>query len=210
MNFDFADFSKGLSVFKSLFTFKHITVLVFVALALVLVCAPHRDNAEPFAQTCNDASCPFPRPKVITVTPIFITKISLENWQLDFPGEGWEYHEPSIPVIKLVRHNPSQECMVLLIKEPIDNMSFGQYVVESIRGFSEDGAQVTSLKQVDLNDNKFVLMESLLFGKDILMAWNGIKDGFGYSLSCFYKPDADAGNAQHDLCVEIAESLRIK
>jgi hypothetical protein len=83
MNFDFADFSKGLSAFKSLFTFKHITVLVFVALALVLVCAPHRDNAEPFAQTCNDASCPFPRPKVITVAPVFITKISLENWQLD-------------------------------------------------------------------------------------------------------------------------------
>lgn len=211
MNFDFSDFSKGLTEFKNFFTLKHITVLVFVALALVLVCSPHQIDGGSVAQTCSDASCPFPRPDAMTVAPVLITKIQLDNWELDFPGEGWEYHEPSIPVMKLVRRNVSQECMVLLIKEPTDNMSFGQYVLESIRGFSEAGAQVTALKQVTLNDQKFVLMEGRVTDdNDVLMAWNTIKAGFGYSLSCFYKPNTDAGTAQHDLCVEIAESLQIK
>jgi hypothetical protein len=209
MNFDFADFAKGLSDFKNFFTVKHITVLVFVALALVLVCAPQRGFDSPSGEKMAcDASCPLP--EVITVPTVTITEVSQENWQIDLIGEGWEIAEPSRPEQKMIRLNHNPSCMVLLIKEPIGQMSFGQYVVDSIQGFSEGGAHVAALKQVTINDQKYVLMESALFDTDVLMAWNTIKDGFGYSLSCFYHNDVDAGSAQHDLCEEIASSLEIK
>jgi len=211
MNFDSADFVKGLSDFKNFFTMKHITVLVFVALALVLVCTPQRsDNPSVVGEraACSDASCPLPN--VIEVAPIVVTEVSQENWRLDLPGEGWEVAEPSRPEQKMVQLNRDQGCMVLLIKEPIGQMSFGQYVIESIKGFSEGGAHVTALKQVTIDQKNYVLLESSLFDTDVLMAWHTIKDEFGYSLSCFYHNDVDAGSSQHDLCVEIAESLQIK
>jgi hypothetical protein len=61
-----------------------------------------------------------------------------------------------------------------------------------------------------LNNQKFVLIETDVADDDVLMAWSTIKDGFGYTLCCFYHPNVDAGSSQHDLCQEIAESLQIK
>lgn len=209
MSTDFSDFAKAFEDFKRFFTLKHITVLVFVAAVLVLILAPNRkDNpaTDGGKAVCSDASCPLPN--VLTVAPVVITEVSQENWQFDLSGEGWESFEPSNLAEKVIRRNAAQECMVILIKEPTD-ISFGQYVIESMRGFREGGATITALKQVVLNDQKFVLMEASL-GSDVLMAWSSLKDGFGYTLCCFYAPNADTGNDQHDLCVEIAESLEIK
>jgi len=204
MNFDFTDF-------KNFFTVKHITVVLFVAACLFLICSPHSDNSSVVAQTCSDASCPYPKVDGgATLSVTVLTSVSDENWSINLVGEGWERMEGSRSEFKMVQRNADQQCMVLLIKEPTGHMSFGQYILESIKGFSEGGAQVTAIKQVSLNEQKFVLMESHVEGSDVLMAWNGIKDGFGYSLSCFYHPDVDAGSTQHDLCVEIAESLQIK
>jgi hypothetical protein len=192
---------------------KHITVLVFVILSLILVCASRSNDDGPVvAQTCSDASCPFPRKDAaITVLAKLteITEIARENWQLDLPGEGWEVEGSSQPEMKVVRLNSSKECMIVLIKEPTDT-SFGQYVIESIEAFNARGAQITIIKQVTLNQQKFVLLEGNVFSSDAFMAWNSIKDGFGYSFICFYHPNVDAGSAQHDLCIEIANSLQIK
>jgi hypothetical protein len=196
-----------LRAFKSLFTMKHITVAVFVALCLVLVCIPHQDN-DSFAQTCSDASCPFPRPDVIFLPETRIEEVGQENWSFDLPGNGWESHDPSTPEIKVVRRNLSQECMVLLIKEQAD-LLLPSYIIESIKGFSM-GGKVNAIKQVMLNQQKFVLLEGTILDNDIFLSWNTVKDGFGYSLTCFYSPNVDAGSEQYNLCVEIAESLQIK
>ena len=203
------DLIPALRAFRSFFTMKHITVLVFVVLALVLVCAPHQGN-DPFAPTCNDASCPLTvTPVVITVPEILIEEVGQENWSFDLPGNGWENHEPSNPDIKVVRRNISQECMVLLIKEQTD-LSYPAYVVDAVKGFISGGDRINTVEQVMLGQQKFVLFEGNVAESDVLMSWNTIKDGFGYSFNCFYAPNVDAGSAQRDLCIEIAESLQIK
>lgn len=209
MSTDFSDFAKAFEDFKNFFTRKHIAVLLLVAAVLVLILAPNRqDNPAVDGEkaACSDASCPLP--VTLTVDPVVITEVGQENWQFDLPGEGWESLEPSNLVEKVIRRNTAQECMIILIKEPTD-ISFGQYIIESMRGFREGGATIIGLKQVVLNEQKFVLMEASL-GSDVLMAWSSLKDGFGYTLCCFYSPNADTGSAQHDLCTEIAESLEIK
>jgi hypothetical protein len=202
------DLIPALRAFKSFFTLKHITVVVFAALCLVLICTPHQDN-EPFAQTCSEASCLFPRPNVVTISEVRIEEVGQENWSFDLSGDGWESREPSNPSIKVIRRNLSQECMVLLIKEQTD-LQYADYIVEAIRGFMSGGDRVNTIKQVMLNQQKFVLMEGNVAESDVLLSWNTTKDGFGYSFNCFYAPNVDAGSAQYDLCVEMFESLQIK
>lgn len=203
------DLIPALRAFKSFFTMKHITVVVFVALCLVLVCVPRQDNGAPAAQSCSDASCPFPRPNVITIPEIRIEEVGQENWTFDLPGDGWERQEPSNSDIKVEHRNISQDCMVLLIKEQT-NVPLPTYVVESIKGFVSGGDRIGAIKQVMLGQQKFVLLEGIISESDVLLSWNTVKDGFGYSFNCFYHPNVDAGSAQHDLCVEIFESLQIK
>lgn len=203
------DLIPALRAFRSFFTVKHITVVIFMLVCLVLVCTPHQDNEAPLAQSCSDASCPFPRPDVITIPEIRIEEVGQENWTFDLPGDGWESQDPSNPDIKVERRNISQECMVLLIKEQT-NTSFATYAVESIKGFVSGGDRIGSIKQVTLNQQKFVLLEGFVSETDVLLSWNTVKDGFGYSFNCFYHPNVDAGSAQHDLCVEVFESLQIK
>jgi hypothetical protein len=200
-------FQKAFGDFVKVFTLKRVIVMLVVAVALLLVLAPrHPEDAPPTDKLACDGSCPL-HPDVINVP--LQTMISQENWTLTLVGDGWEAEEPSIPVMKLVQRNLEKECMVLLIKEPTE-LTFAQYVIESLRGFSEGGARVVGVKQVTLNQQKFILMEARLSDGDALMAWNGIKDGFGYSLSCFWHPSADAGVNQYEFCKEIANSLEIK
>jgi len=126
------DLIPALLAFKKFFTVKHITVVVFVALCLVLVCAPHQGN-DPFAPTCSDASCPLPvSPVVITVPEVVIEEVGQENWLFDLPGNGWERHEPSDSGIKVFMVKPSPKSAVLLIKEQT-HLSLSGYVVDSIR-----------------------------------------------------------------------------
>ena len=202
-------FAKAFGDFIKFFTVKRVIVMLVVAVFLLLILAPqHPEDGSPTGNetVACDGSCPL-HPDVITIP--LQTMISQENWTLTLVGDGWEEDEPSIPVMKLSQRNLAKECMVVLIKEPTD-LTFEQYVVESLRGFMEGGARIRGVKQVTLNNQKFILMESNLLDGDALMSWNGIKDGFGYSLSCFWHPSAAAGVNQYELCKEVANSLEIK
>lgn len=198
MNFDFSDFSKGLHDFIAFFTVKHITVLVFVAAILVLVCQPHQFNdGSVVGQTCSDASCPFPRKDAQAQSET----VAQDNWSFVLPGT-WEDHEPTIPAIKVVRFSPDTGCMILIIKEDAGNLSLADYVEESLQGFKQSGVAFNINKPLVLGKWPFVFLEGTL-GKDVIQSWNTTKGGFGYSFNCFC-------HSPQGICKEVANTLEIK
>lgn len=203
------DLFSALRDFKNVFTVKRVVTMLIVALALLVVCAPQHEPATEDGGAC-DGACPFPRPApVITVPATVITTIARDNWSFTLMDEGWVSHEPSIPEIKVVMVNESQGCMVLLIKEQTD-VSLPTYVVESSKGFVLGGGNVLLIKQVTLNKQKFVLLGGKVSGEDMFWSWNGIKNGFGYSFSCFCSADADGGLKCFNTCQAVADTLQIE
>jgi len=197
MNFDSSDFSKGLKDFIAFFTVKHITVLLFVAAILVLVCQQHQFGDSTISQTCSDASCPFPRKDA----QVQSETVAQENWSFVLPGT-WEDHEPTIPVIKTVRYNPDIGCMILLIKENSGSLSLAEYTEASIEGFSQRGVTFGTNKPLVLGKWPFVFLEGSL-KNDVIQSWNTTKGGFGYSFNCFC-------HSPQSICKEVANTLEIK
>lgn len=197
MNFDFSDFSKGLKDFIAFFTVKHITVLVFVVLCLVLICQPHQMDGSAIGQNCSDASCPFPRKDA----QVQRETVAQENWSFVLPGI-WEDHEPTIPEIKTVRFNPDTGCMILLIKEASGSLSLAAYTEESIQGFKQKGVAFSVTKPLVLGKWPFVFLEGSL-KSDVIQSWNTTKGGFGYSFNCFC-------HSPQGICKEVANTLEIK
>jgi hypothetical protein len=190
------------------FTVKRVIILLIAVFFLVAICSPRHEPLPEDGGACGTA-CPLPTsPSTITVPEVRFEEVTQENWRFDLPGTGWESKDSSNPSIKVMKRNLSQECMVLLIKEQT-NLAFSYYAIESIKGFSL-GGKITAIKQTMFDNQKFILVEGTILDNDIFLSWNTIKDGFGYSFTCFYSPNVDAGSVQYDLCVEIAESLQIK
>lgn len=202
------DLIPALREFVSFFTVKRVVTLLIVVLALLVVCAPQHETTTEDGGAC-DSACPLPgQPPVINVPPVVITSVSRDNWSFDLVDDGWVPDEPSNPETKVIFFNESEGYMVLLIKEKTD-LSLGAYVIESIEGFSIGGGRIHTIKQVKLNQQKFVLLEGSVHD-DGFLSWNTTKDGFGYSFCCFYSSDVDAGTKKQDMCQTIAESLQIE
>ncbi len=200
------DLIPALRDFIKVFTMKRIATLLIVAFALLLVCSPQYEAPTEDGGAC-DAACPFPRQPVINVPPIVITSIARENWSFTLMDEVWVSEESSNPDIKVVLHNESKNRMVLLIKEKTADMTLKEYGIESFKGFSEHG-RIVGVTQTKISNQKSLLFEGRV-GDDIFWSWNTVKDGFGYSLCCFYLVDADAGSKQRDECQAVADSLQI-
>lgn len=199
MNFDSSDFSKGLKDFIAFFTVKHITVLLFVAAILVLVCQPHQFGGSAISQTCSDASCPFPRKDAQAQSET----VSQENWSFVLNG-SWEDRHPENEVFKAFRYNPDAGCAVILIKEVADIFSTISYSMETLTAFSDKSITVYTVQfPVSLgNDHAFYIQGSMP-NKDVMKSWNLIKNGFGYSFNCFC-------HSENDVCQGIANTLEIK
>ena len=192
------DFLDGVKNFIAFFTVKHITVLVFLAVILVLVCQPHQFGGDStIGQTCSDASCPFPRKDAQAQTET----VAQENWSFVLTG-SWEDHEPSVPTIKTVRYNPDNGCGILLIKEESGPLTLGEYANESLLGFKQNSVDFHIVKLTELNKQPFIYLEGSL-RTDTLKSWNSTKDGFGYSFNCFC-------HSPKDVCQEVANTLEIK
>ena len=185
---------------------KRVVTLLVVIFSLLVICSPCTEDTTEDGSSCGPA-CPIP-PIGINIPEVVFEEVSQENWRFDLLGEDWESKDSDNPSIKVMRRNVSQECMVLLIKESTD-LSLSFYAIESIKGFSLR-SKIVAINQVLLNQQKFILLEGIIFDNDKFLSWNTVKDDFGYSFTCFYSPKFDAGTEQHDLCVEIAESLQIK
>ncbi len=202
------DLFSALRDFKNVFTVKRVVTLLIVALALLMVCAPQHEPATEDGGACDDA-CPFPRqPPVITVPTTVITTVARDNWSFTLMDNGWAPHEPSIPEIKVIMLNESEGCMVLLIKEQTD-VSLSTYIVESAKGFVLGGGNVLTIKQVTLNKQKFVLLGGKVNGDEMFWSWNSVKNGFGYSFSCFCTANADGGFKCLNTCQTVADTLQI-
>ena len=202
------DLFSELRQFINVFTPKRVLVLVIILISLVLICGPRTPMTDDGQVDC-DVACPMPEAgPVITIPTVYLEEVSQENWQFDLPNEGWVYREPSVPAIKVVVFNKSKDCMVLLIKEETD-LPLKDYAVESLKGFSDRG-QIVGITWSQLSKQKSVLFEGRVADDEIFWSWNTVKDGFGYSLCCFYTVNIDAGLEQQALCQEIAESFQIK
>jgi hypothetical protein len=178
-----------------------------VSAIMISTCATHEPKqvaSDASAPEC-DSSCPLPapQPKVVEQT------IAQENWSFKLTGSDWKAREVPLDSIKTAMANDSSEMMVLFVKEEIGDATYAQYVISTIRAFAEGGAMVNSIKQVKLNDRKFILAQLSKDG-EVIWAWITTVDGWGYGLTCGGVINVDAGAEQHDMCQAVADSLQIK
>lgn len=185
--------------------------LLFVLPLLImgLVSCTSCTKKETVAPPCDGGSCPMPTassttPPVPTALPDQV--LSEEDWSVSLPA-GWSKLEPPMPApeLKLFYGNKDKMNLVIFVKEPFQGTN-AEYILEGLRGIKDGGGKIASARQVDLNGNKFVLVDST---KDNIRMWMWIlaKNGFGYALSCG-GPATDAG--QEDICTKIANTVTIK
>lgn len=155
--------------------FKHKALFALVASGILLAtCATHDTKVAPEAskEPC-DSSCPLPvvQPKVEEQT------IAQDNWSFKLAGSDWTAKEPPIEAIKVAMSNDKSEMMVLFVKEDIGDSTYAQYVIGTIRAFAEGGATVNSMKQVKINDRRFVVVQ-LSKDSEVIWAWITSTDGW--------------------------------
>lgn len=169
--------------------------------------------------SCSSCSHPTPTPSnpdgaptpsaSVTVTPVppipvpTTVTVKLDNAEFTLPDGGWtQVQNP--PAHSTAYLNMAKKNIVILVSEDYPG-TYEQYVLMALRGIKDAGAQVASAKQVDVNGNKFVLVES---SKNGVTAWMWVTwaSNHGYGFSCG-GPTSDA--TQKDLCSSIAGTLKI-
>ena len=182
--------------------------LLFVLPLLVLglvSCSKHNEPSPP----CDGGVCPLPSvsetvPPVSTAPPVQV--LAQENWSVSVQP-GWEPMESPLQDshIRVFVGNKEKQNLVVFVKEPFAGTN-AEYILEGIRGLKDGGYKIAGARQVDINGNKFVLVDSSQGNVRIWM-WIVAKDGFGYALSCG-GPTVDT--SQEDMCTSVANTLTIK
>lgn len=188
---------------------RNILKLLLIFVILVVICAPCTEAELPAAKetdSCDASICALPSTNELLDDKN--TVLSQDNWQFSVPGDGWELMSPPLPEIKIARENEKKGCLLFFLKEETVS-SYGEYVIGTIRAFTEDGNTVVSAKQVVINSNKFIAVE---VRNSVTTAWLWImvKNGFGYGLSCGGNNSADFNGRLYNLCQSIADSVEIK
>lgn len=168
---------------------------------------PVAPTTAPQEHTECDSSCPLPAG--VPAQPQ--TKlVSQENWQFTLPGVDWASKESPAPDIKvaLMGASPEHSVLILFVKEGTDG-TFADYVIGTIRSFAMLEFKINSVKQVVINDQKFVLVQVSKDGT-VIWSWLSLKGQFGYAFTCGADVNVDAGSMQHDLCTSIAETVQIQ
>lgn len=131
--------------------------------------------------------------------------LSGSGWELTVPQE-WEKVTLEDEEVQpaLIVTNQSEHNIILLAKDAFPGTT-PEYVLEALKGFKEVGAKVDSSKQVELNGNNFVFLNTSKDGARIWF-WISVKDGFGYALSC----GGPASEVHHEaICNDVAKSLKL-
>lgn len=192
--------------FFSFFTLKRVLTLLIVMLALFVVCSPNDvpQSVEDQPVEC-DSACPLPSPPP---PPIHAENVKRENWSITLIGESWSSRDIDSDQIKLSMENHDVMCLVFVVKESTTD-SFGAYVISTIRGFSDTGSTIDSVKIVQVNNQKFVLTQ-LNKDDEVVWVWMTVKNGFGYGFTCGCEINPDGGTAQRDLCQHMADTFVIQ
>jgi hypothetical protein len=195
--------------------YKRFLIAVGVSLAITVAFISPCTTQTPTVSTpsvaehhtdCNDGSCPLPAGLAVPATKLVVQ----ENWEFTLPGADWIEREPPAPDIKvaIIGSVPEHAVLVLFIKEEIDR-TFTDYVIGTVRSFAEMEFKINSIKQVVINDRKFVLVQATNQDK-VIWSWLSVKDKFGYAFSCGAEINVDAGTLQSNLCNSIAQTVKIQ
>ncbi len=159
--------------------------------------------------TTPDAGLPPPdaglTKPVPSETPDYIT-YSGEGWELAVLQE-WdqvvvedEEFKPALVLTSEIEHN-----LIIFVKDPFPGTA-PEYVLGAVRGFAEEGVTINSTTQVEINGNRFIVLDTSR-GEARIWFWVSVKDGFGYALSC----GGPAAEDHHEaVCKDVANSLKIK
>lgn len=185
--------------------------IVLPALILGLMSCTSSSPSKDVTPPCDASTCATPSaaPTASDSAPAVSTDqvLSEQDWSLSVP-QGWA--KMSAPIddanIKVFMGNQDKKNLVIFVKEAFLGSS-AEYALEGLRGLKDGGNKISTARQVDLNGNKFVLLDS---SRDNLRMWMWVtaKNGFGYAFSCGGPVD-DTGD-QENTCTQIANTLTIK
>jgi hypothetical protein len=191
---------------------KILFTLPLVLLGLIS-CSPKAPDPPP---PCDGSTCPDPTATVAPTATTTPTATGLpttpttqvladENWEFAIPATWVKIARPEpIPEVKSYYGHAETRNLIIFIKEPFAGLA-GEYALQSLRGLKDSGARLASAKQVDINGNKFVLIDADRDGIQLYI-WITAKNGFGYVLSCGGPATAES---KEELCQSIANSLKI-
>lgn len=197
---------------------KFFCILGFLSVGLWACSGCHKK--EPPTPVCTGSDCvkpatpdaTFPSPDAGLNPP----DVPTENPDyVNYSGEGWKLTAPfgwDIAVVdgeevppELILVNEEEHSLVLLTKD-VFPATTQEYVFAALQGMQESGAKLNTTTQVELNGNKFVVLDSSKDGVRI-WSWLVVKNGAGYNLSCGGPANEDHHEA---ICNEVASSLQIQ
>ena|SRR5574339_638507 len=183
--------------------------LVLSLLSIGLISCSSCAKKETTPPVCEGGSCPLPSATPTTPTPPpppVDTVVTGAGYEVTIPN-GWKALTPpeETPGLEFIYMNPDKHNMFLLIKESYPGTS-AEYTLEALRGLKGSGAHLNSAKQVEVNGNKFVLIDSDKNGVRMWM-WVTVSNGSGLALSCGGPADEDW---HQGICSTVASSLKLK
>lgn len=160
---------------------------------------PVGGSSEPTSTALPTAAPSASSEPVPPVTDIHVVKNKCE---LTLPGLDWKSvptcDEDNCPVAFM---NKDETGLVVLLDEKFEG-SFDEYVLVLLRELKSSGATILDTSEVNLNGNRFILMES--FRDDVkVWLWVSLVNNQGYVLSCGGPVD------NRFLCFEIAKTFKI-
>lgn len=176
--------------------------LLAIGLISCSACAK-KDATEP---PCTGSTCPSPTASpIVPVVQSTDQVLSADNWSLSVPQAWAKMNTTPVPPEVLVFYgNQATKNLIILVKEPFAG-TVSEYALEGLRGLKDGGAIVNTARQVNINGNSFVLVDSTRAGVRAWM-WITAKNSFGYALSCG-GPATDT--TQEDTCTSVANTLKI-
>jgi hypothetical protein len=179
---------------------QRITLALVLALSTVSCSSCAKKNPDPVTPEPAPSTTVTPEPPKPVVTTVTVKQEGLE---LTLPSAEWVAVQNPPPHSQAFM-NMSKKNGVVVVGEEYTG-TYESYVLFALRGIKDSGAQVASAKQVEINGQKFVLVESSKNNIRVWL-WVALVGKHGYGVSCG-GPDGDA--AQKDLCTGIAGSIKI-
>ncbi len=180
---------------------QRITFALVLALSLAACSSCAKKNPDPVT--------PEPTPTATTVTPeppkpvVTTVTVKQDALEITLPSADWVALQNPPPHAQAFINAAKKNGVVIVAEEYTG--SFDSYVLYALRGIKDAGALIASAKQVEVNGQKFVLVESTRSGMRVWL-WVGLAGGHGYGVSCG-GPDADP--TQRDLCSGIGSTIKI-
>jgi hypothetical protein len=183
---------------------QRITLALVLALSTVSCSSCAKKNPDPVTPepvpTPTSSTTVTPEPPKPVVTAVTVKQDGLE---LTLPSAEWVAVESPPPHAQAWMNAVKKNGVVVVGEEYTG--SYESYVLFALRGIKDSGAQVASAKQVEINGQKFVLVESSKNNIRVWL-WVALVGGHGYGVSCG-GPDSDP--TQKDLCTGIAATIKI-